>query len=597
MDPTDMGTRAHFGAVDYIILAATMLASVAIGVYHGIKGNKTAVDFSMGSRSMTPFPVSLSLLATFLSANAILGYSGEVYAHGCGLTWSMLGTAMAIIFAAEVVMPVLHPLKLVSPNQYLEMRFGSAWLRRLAMGMRLVSVTMFMGLALYAPTLALAAVSPISSTTFIWIMGVVVTIYASFGGLKAVVWADAFQMVLMTAGVLLVTVMSCVEVGGVQKVLTVAYQGGRTEGLDISTDPRVRHTVWNVILLTLVSWGSHYSVAQASYQRVSSVATLSQAKRVLYYNLVGMTVFMLLVFFMGLGVYAVYADCDPFARGFISSKDQISVYFVNDKLKDFIGIPGIFVATLLSAALSSVSSAVNTLATLLWGDVLSHTSCFKGCSDFVAATTNKVLTALLGATIIGMAFLASELGGLIQAGYMVVGVMSGPVFAVYLLGLAVPFCDKRGAFSGLLFSYILCVWMSAGSFLTNSSKPPMLPLSTAGCPVNATVTTFITLTNTTKTTPNTSAPALSFLYSISYTLYPFIGLTTCLIVGILVSLVACYQDPRTVPGYLVLPCIRRFTKQEIDADNGISCIRIEALKNTGNLFDNRINETKSNSQF
>ncbi|KAA0188432.1 hypothetical protein HAZT_HAZT003614 [Hyalella azteca] len=389
-----MGAGEHFGAVDYGMLAVTVVASVAIGVYHGIKGNKTAVDFSMGSRSMTPFPVSLSLLATFLSANSILGYSGEVYAHGSVLAWSILGTALAIVFAGEVVLPVLHPLKLVSPNQYLEMRFGSvwlrrlsmtkylvsltvfyglalyaptlalaavtplssttfiwimgvvgglkavvwadafqmvlmtagvllvtvmscvevggvqkvwqvayqggrteglewylemrfgsAWLRRLAMGMRLVSVTMFMGLALYAPTLALAAVSPISSTTFIWIMGVVVTIYASFvsmnqlGGLKAVVWADAFQMVLMTAGVLLVTVMSCVEVGGVQKVLTVAYQGGRTEGLDISTDPRVRHTVWNVILLTLVSWGSHYSVAQASYQRVSSVATLSQAKR------------------------------------------------------------------------------------------------------------------------------------------------------------------------------------------------------------------------------------------------------------------------------------------------------------------------------
>ncbi|XP_018024215.1 sodium-coupled monocarboxylate transporter 2 [Hyalella azteca] len=577
-----MGAGEHFGAVDYGMLAVTMLASVAIGVYHGIKGNKTAVDFSMGSRSMTPFPVSLSLLATFLSANSILGYSGEVYAHGSVLAWSILGTALAIVFAGEVVLPVLHPLKFVSPNQYLEVRFGSAWLRRLSMTMSLVSITVFMGLALYAPTLALAAVTPLSSTTFIWIMGVVVTLYSSFGGLKAVVWADAFQMLLMTAGVLLVTVMSCVEVGGVQKVWQVAYQGGRTEGLDISADPRVRHTVWNVILMTLVNWGSHYSVSQANYQRVSSVATLSQAKRVLYYNVVGMTLFMLLVFFMGLGVYAVYADCDPFARGFIFSKDQISVYFVNDKLKNLTGVPGVFVAALLSAALSSLSSGVNTLATLLWGDVFSHTPCFRGCSDFVAATANKVLTVLLGATIIGLAFLASKLGGLIQAGYTVVGVMSGPILGVYLLGLMVPFCNKRGAFAGLLSSYILCVWIAVGGFLTNTTKPPMLPFSTAGCPANSTVTTFISLADANKTIINTPGSTFSILYSISYTFYPFIGLATCLIVGILVSIIASYQDPRTVPSELVLFCVRRFTKKESDVDNGVSCIRIESLKNNIN---------------
>ena len=69
----NMEIEKNFGVIDYTMLAVTMLVSIGIGVYHGIKGNKTVEDFAMGSRSMSPAPVALSLLATFLSANTILG--------------------------------------------------------------------------------------------------------------------------------------------------------------------------------------------------------------------------------------------------------------------------------------------------------------------------------------------------------------------------------------------------------------------------------------------------------------------------------------------------------------------------------------------
>ena len=111
-----MEFQKQFGVIDYTMLAVTMLVSMGLGVYHGIKGNKTVEDFAMGSGSMSPAPVALSLLATFLSANTILGFSGETYGYGFSLVWSIPGTALAIFFAAEVVLPVLYPLKLVSPN-------------------------------------------------------------------------------------------------------------------------------------------------------------------------------------------------------------------------------------------------------------------------------------------------------------------------------------------------------------------------------------------------------------------------------------------------------------------------------------------------
>lgn len=507
-----MRRGAHFGVVDYLMLVLTVVVSLAIGLYHGFRGNNTAEDFAMGGRNMSPLPVSLSLLATFLSANSILGYTGELYGHGLGLIWTIPGTVLAITFAAEVVLPVIYPLKLVSPNEYLELRFHSSGLRRLTMGMSLMSIMVIMGLALYAPSLALASVTPLPHSTYIWIMGLVVTIYASFGGLKAVIWADVFQMVLMVSGVLLVTVMACIDAGGISNTWRIASEGGRTYATNTDTDIHTRHTVWNVLLLTTINWGRHYSVSPANYQRISSVPTLGQAKRVLYYNTIGMTLFLALVFFMGICIYSVYAGCDPYAEGIITSKDQISVYYVSDKLNHLVGVPGIFVATLLSAALSTVSSGVNTLATIIWADLFSQMSCFKGASDFTAATASKLITVAIGALTIGLAFVASKMGGLVQAGYSVVGVMTGPVLGVYMLGMAVPFCNRNGAFSGLISGWVLNVWIAVGG-LIYKNRPKLLHFSAANCteeflPYNITSLTSIAAT-TLRTTAITTAAQLS----------------------------------------------------------------------------------------
>ena len=185
-------------------------------------------------------------------------------------------------------------------------------------------------------------------------MGVVVTIYSSYGGLTAVVWADAFQMIFMTSGALLVTIMAVIYAGGLQTAWEIATEEGRTAALDIDVSPVTRHTVWNVLLMTGINWRSHYCMSQANYKRVSAVPTIQHAKRILYYNIIGMSVFLMLVLMMGVFIFVIYNGCDPITQGHIRSPDQIAVYFVNHKLNHRKVIPGIFVATLLCAAFRKV---------------------------------------------------------------------------------------------------------------------------------------------------------------------------------------------------------------------------------------------------
>ncbi|ROT75511.1 hypothetical protein C7M84_005946 [Penaeus vannamei] len=121
--------------------------------------------------------------------------------------------------------------------------------------------------------------------------------------------------------------------------------------LQPSLDPHERHTLANVVTMGSVLYFSVYGVSQTNLQRICSVPSESQAKRVLYMNIVGMIVLCGLLYFSGLCAFATYHGCDPLTRGLISTKDQIMPYFVMDKMGFLYGMPGLFVATLFSGAL------------------------------------------------------------------------------------------------------------------------------------------------------------------------------------------------------------------------------------------------------
>ncbi|KAB7507146.1 hypothetical protein Anas_00224 [Armadillidium nasatum] len=86
-----------------------------------------------------------------------------------------------------------------------------------------------MGFQLYAPTIALASVTNIGVLTYIYILGIICTLYSAFGGIRAVIWTDVFQLSVMLIGSALVTVVGCAQIGGIVKVLNISSKGGRLD--------------------------------------------------------------------------------------------------------------------------------------------------------------------------------------------------------------------------------------------------------------------------------------------------------------------------------------------------------------------------------
>lgn len=115
----DLSEQKHFTAVDYVIFAVLLAASMGIGLYHALAGGRqrTTQEFLMADRSMRCLPVSLSLIASFQSAVAIIGVPAEIYSNGTQYWFIGFAYILGLLIPAHVFIPVLYRLRLSSAYQ------------------------------------------------------------------------------------------------------------------------------------------------------------------------------------------------------------------------------------------------------------------------------------------------------------------------------------------------------------------------------------------------------------------------------------------------------------------------------------------------
>ncbi|RXG51187.1 Sodium-coupled monocarboxylate transporter 2 [Armadillidium vulgare] len=346
-----MDNEKGFGVVDNCVFAGMLIISAVIGLYISCKGSKSPEEFLLGNRSLKPLPVSMSLITSYVSVMNTIGYPAEAYANGLQISTIALGCPLAIIFSSYFLLPVLYSLKLTSINEYIELRFKSKRLRFIIFLLSMVKVLATNGIGLYAPTIALSSFTNLSTLTSIFILGIICTLYSSFGGIKAVIWTDVFQFSVIIIGLMAVVGVGCAQNGGVIETLHIASEGGRLEMFNMSLSPFVRYTFLNTIAFGFFFQLQKYSSEQVYIQRICTVNSVKNARRVLKYNIYGKLIVYVLVFSCGLVAYSSYAGCDPMALGLIKKKDQILPYFVIDKLGFIPGLPGLFIATIIGGSL------------------------------------------------------------------------------------------------------------------------------------------------------------------------------------------------------------------------------------------------------
>ncbi|XP_052782160.1 sodium-dependent multivitamin transporter-like [Mya arenaria] len=567
------GQKNTFSTVDYVIFGATLAVSTFIGFFYAIKDRKISDTklFLLAGGNMNFVPVSMSLLASFMSAITLLGTPAEMYNFGTMYWWIGLSYAGSVALAAHVYVPIFYRLRVTTCYEYLEMRF-SRGVRLMGTCIFSMQMIIYMSIVLYGPSLALNAVTGLSLWGAIISVGSLCTIYTAIGGMKAVLWTDTFQTVMMIVGLLATLIQGCYEMGGFTNAWNIAEQNHRVYFDDFRADPTVRHSFWALTIGSAFLWGSVYGTNQAQVQRTLSCGSLRSAQLALWVNFPGLCVILLLSCMVGIVMYAFYSTCDPISFKLIMASDQMYPLFVMDLLSHVPGVPGLFVACIFSGTLSTISSGLNSLSAVTLTDIIRPV--FPDMSEKRATNISKIIALLYGVLCLALTYVASKLGNILQAALSLFGMLGAPMLGLFTLGMIYPWANYKGAYAGTLTSLVVMLWIGGGAYITKPSswRPP---ISTEGCnwnltqdgrlsPWNTTATPVLISTITTADVINDTVIAsaslaegpvegLDRLYSLSYLWYSCLAMLIVCVVGIIVSLITGRQDPRKLDARLVCP--------------------------------------------
>lgn len=187
--------------------------------------------------------------------------------------------------------------------------------------------------------------------------------------------------------------------------------------------------------------------------------------------------------FTGVVMYALYYDCDPIKAQIIPKSDKMVPYFIQDVAGHLTGMSGLFISCVLSAGLSTLSAAFNSLSGLIYQYYIQSFKCFKH-TEAKGNIAMKIIVIFLGGYCLLMGIVVEQFKHILQMTLSLGGITSGTTLGLFTLGMLWPYANKKGAIVGTFASYIIMVWIvlrSQIAFKAGELSYPILATSVANC--------------------------------------------------------------------------------------------------------------------
>ncbi|KAH8359927.1 hypothetical protein KR093_009582, partial [Drosophila rubida] len=557
----------RFSWADYVAIVAMFLLCIFIGIYFGfMKKSVSENDYMLGGRRMPIIPIAFSLVASFISGITLLGLPTEVYSYGIQYLYVAFGVIGMGFIMGIFYLPVFHDLNITSTYEYLELRFD----RRLRMFGSIMFAIMniaYLPIVIYVPALAFNQVTGVGVHTITPIVCIICVFYTSMGGIKAVVWTDVVQTVSMLGALVIVAVKGSMDIGGASVVVERAWNSNRLEAPDLRIDPTVRHTFWCLFLGGIVYWTQTNAVSQNMIQRYLSLPTLADARKALCIFCAGVLTVMALSGYNGLLIYATYQNCDPLTTKAIHSqmakaRDQLLPLFVMDTLGELPGLAGLFIAGVFSAALSSLSTCLNSMSAVVLEDFIKPY--VKGqLSNSATTWIMRLVVVVVGVLCVALVYVVEHMGTVLQLTMSIESLTNGPLFGIFTLGILLPWINGNSAILGGCVGVVVMSWVSlnaqwaiASGAITYQTKPLNVDHCDYTFDAAALVSSAANATHHTGQEVNDVFP----LYRMSYMWYTTLGASVTIIVALLSTFVFGTNDPNSIDPKLMTPYIRKFFK-------------------------------------
>lgn len=423
---------------------AVLLVYLAVMVWIGLRfagRQKSGTDFFLAGRNMPWLAVAMSMYASLTSAVTYMGLPGLAYKSNVTLLAVAVVSPLLAPILIFVFYPVYRRLNITTSYEYIGIRFGSA-ARKTAAALFLLARLGWMATVIYAPAMALSIATGLPLLASLLLMGVLATLYTVAGGLAAVLWTDVVQFVMLIGGALFVAAVLCLKhPDGAAGILSFAHAHDHLQ-LDGSVS-LWRMTLTGVAISFFFQMMQDYGTDQVTVQRLLATKTKRGMAKAISFNAGVDFCIISLLLFIGLGLFAYY-DLNPALLPEHISGDKIFPYFITTALPD--GLSGLLIAAIFAAAMSSMDSGINSMATVVVTD-------FLGEGDRPVHRA-RIVTAALGVLATGLSILLFFVGkaeGIIETFATFMGLFSAPVLALFLLGLL----TRRGSFNAWLPAALL----------------------------------------------------------------------------------------------------------------------------------------------
>ena len=417
-----------FTALDIGVLVLYLAGVTAWGAWLG-RGQKGGTDYFLGSRSLPWVAVMLSVVATETSTLTFLSVPGVAYAGSLVFLQLTFGYLIGRILVSVLLLPSYYAGSLSTAYQLLETRFGIG-ARRFTSAIFMVTRLFADSVRLFATAIPLALITGWPYPVSIAVIGLLTVVYTYFGGIKAVVWVDAVQMGLYLFGaVVTILMIQALVPGGWSEVFASSGAQGKLRLLDFSLDPSVPYTIFAGVFggaaLTMASHGTD----QLIVQRLLTCTDQRSAQKALVGSGAVVIIQFLLFLVVGLGLWAFYGG-----RSF-DSTDEIFAFFIVEQLPP--GLTGLLIAGVFAAAMSSLSSSINSLASATaydyWAPIVGATD-----DEERILRAGKIFTLVWAALLIGGAILFIPLSRETSAVEVALGIASlvyGGLLGAFALGV------------------------------------------------------------------------------------------------------------------------------------------------------------------
>lgn len=452
--------------IDLIVFLVYMIGTVIYGSSFFFR-NRSAEQYTVGGGKIPSWVVGMSIFATFVSSISFLALPGKAYQSNWNAFVFSLSIPVAAFMAVKFFIPLYRSVNSISAYAYLEQRFGS-WARIYGSVCYVLTQVMRTGSILYLLALPLQALFGWDVSMIIIVTGVSVVAYSLLGGIQAVIWTDAIQGIILIGGALscaVVLMFSMPE--GLSQLFTIAAAHDKFSlgsfGTSLSDS-----TFWVVLLYGLFINIQNYGIDQNYVQRYMTTETEGAAKSsALFGSLLYIPVSMIF-FFIGTALFAYYTAVPELLPDNLKTPDaadKVFPFYIVDQLP--VGLTGLLIASVFAAGMSTVSTSVNSVATIVLIDY--YKKFFNpNPSERSSMRVLYSSSALFGVIGIGVALAMIKVESALDAWWTLASIFSGGMLGLFLLGYFARSVTRIHAAIAVTVGILVILWLSLSSLLDES---------------------------------------------------------------------------------------------------------------------------------